>query len=152
MSIPFAGEVKHNELIIFDKDGYYKYLCFMNGMRVNVDISEFRERHSKRQRGYLWGVVYRTAVKALAKARVGYVIQTTRKTTEFGLDADNLHHYYKTIQKKRTTKDMNTKEYAEFTDYVRMDLADPDNVWDLIIQTPEPNEDLINEIKEKKDA
>jgi len=105
------------------------------GKLVDVVIKESRESAKTRQHGYYRGGIAAWVCKHYLKH----------------ITPQRFHKYYQDKFLKfedehgtyvKSTSELNTKEYAKFTDNVRMDLRNPDNKWKMSIDTADPDEYL----------
>lgn len=107
----------------------------LNGKFVTLTLVEYRDSaHARQHRYYRGGIV-----SWVCKHYLQYI------TT------DQFHAYYRWkflteydetlgIEVTRSSSSLNTKEFAEFTEKVRMDLRSPDNKWGESIDTADPEE------------
>lgn len=129
----FFGSVVDNKLKLKERDIFDQVVKALNGKEVELSLGKRVRRRSSQQNKYYWGVV----VKILSD--------------ELGLDMEEMHQALKMkflrLEKKtknqkvsllvsaRSTADLDTAEFEDYTDQIRRWAA-----VEMNVQIPLPNE------------
>lgn len=115
-------------LVPTDQSGWRATLGKLADQVVKVTLQRARKRHSPEAQAYLWGVVY---VDVLAGVREMFLnspdgcpfadaedVHKAMKYLRYGLEVVKLPGG-ETIEREARTHPLNSKQYAEFIDFVR---------------------------------
>ena len=135
---------KNGELIFLKPWEIERYIAkYKEDERFDVDFKLHRERISDRQRGYYFAAIITPAAK------------------HFNVDYNDMHIYFKSlflltlkefkgevVPKIPSIMKLSTKEMANYTEHVRVELRSPDNIFKESYDTEDPEDYFLRKEEE----